>query len=298
MDALRAGAGDAERAAEYLIAGARALARDHSWQGRWQTPFHCDAAGPLVRRLAAERLYRVPRHAIEGLVAWAEGRPIELVVAKPSAWRVLELQARGSRCVSLLPEGASSAPHANGFEFAVHDLCHLGKFLDPERHEEQVGFFSTALRGFESERWRAVEHELDGAWQSDRDQVIADMNGSSVFLFAALKMKLKMAARRKAAARPGTELRTSGALTPAERAIFDELLEHMLVGFGFDPEVRAAAVETSARRDAPGAARLLMEHFRRAGALRLKESCSCPPAVPPRARAAVDRPRENDRPGP
>src|SRR5262249_12832773 len=144
---------DAERAAEYLIREATTLAENRCWQGDRKPPFRCEVARPLVRRVATERLYRVPLHAVYGLVARAEGHPVELLTSTPSARRVLSLQARAARCVSLLPEHTPSAPHANGFEFAVHDLCHLGKFLDPEHHEEQVGFFASVEKALASARW-------------------------------------------------------------------------------------------------------------------------------------------------
>ena len=42
----------------------------------------------------------------------------------------------------------------------------------------------------------ALDRELDDRWRADRDDIIADMNGSAVFLLAALKMRLGLAARR------------------------------------------------------------------------------------------------------
>lgn len=43
----------------------------------------------------------------------------------------------------------------------------------------------------------ALERGLDDTWRAERDYVIAHMNGSAVFLFAALKMRLNMAVRRR-----------------------------------------------------------------------------------------------------
>jgi hypothetical protein len=42
----------------------------------------------------------------------------------------------------------------------------------------------------------ALDRELDDRWRADRDYIIDDMNGSAVFLLAALKMRLTLAARR------------------------------------------------------------------------------------------------------
>ena len=88
----------------------------------------------------------------------------------------------------------------------------------------------------------ALDRELDDTWRADRDYVIADMNGSAVFLFAALKMKLKMAVRRR--------------LAPAEPAL-DVLLRAM----DLPDDVRDAARGVSARRDRPAEARRLLGHF-------------------------------------
>ena len=42
----------------------------------------------------------------------------------------------------------------------------------------------------------ALDRALDDPWRADRDYIIADMNGSAVFLLAALKMRLGLAALR------------------------------------------------------------------------------------------------------
>src|SRR6185369_9243980 len=104
-----------------------------------------------------ERIYRVPALAARALVAWAEGAPVELLTHVPEAGYVLDLQARGARCVSALPEGVSTYPHADRFEFVLHDLCHLGKFICSEHYPEQVGFFATLRAALDDSAWRAIE---------------------------------------------------------------------------------------------------------------------------------------------
>lgn len=42
-----------------------------------------------------------------------------------------------------------------------------------------------------------LEQELDDTWRAERDYVIADVNGSAVFLLPALKTNLSMAGRRR-----------------------------------------------------------------------------------------------------
>ena len=77
------------------------------------------------------------------LTAWADGeRRVVLLRSQPSPREMLRLQARGWRCVSLLPEGSDTGRHADVVDFAIHDLCHLEKFAAPEHHRAQVGFFA------------------------------------------------------------------------------------------------------------------------------------------------------------
>ena len=52
------------------------------------------------------------------LLAWADGFPVELLTSVPTARHVLELQAQGARCVSLLPDGA---PHSVPVWIAVEN---------------------------------------------------------------------------------------------------------------------------------------------------------------------------------
>ena len=68
------------------------------------------------------------------------------------------------------------------------------------------------------------------------------MNGSAVFLFAALKMKLKLAVGRR--------------LAP-----FDPALDVLLAAMQLPDDVRDAARAVQPRRDRPGDARRLLAHF-------------------------------------
>src|SRR5262249_30151481 len=157
------------------------------------------------RFVASQRLHRVPTSVARALVLWGEGFPVELLTSVPSAEHVLALQSRGARCVSLLPEGVSTSPHADVLSFALHDLCHLDKFADACHHVGQVGFFARLHAITTSSMWGHFERNLDEAFRRDWRHVAADMNGSAVFLFAALKMKLKMAVRRRVALEQGVE---------------------------------------------------------------------------------------------
>lgn len=236
-------------------------------QGSRKTPLPCDDASPPVKIFAERRVYRVPETVAEGLVAWARGeRPrVTTLFAVPTPAQVLSAQARGARFVSLLPDGVPAAPHEDGLAFAIHDLCHLEKFVLPADYPGQVGFFSTFHVAVDDPSWPEFEAGFDAAWQADRDHVAADMNGSAIFLFAALKMKLKMAVRRRLARQSGAELRTEGPLTPDETRAYDAALADLLDRFAFDENIARDAIRVSAKHDHPDAARTLLAHFEARG---------------------------------
>jgi hypothetical protein len=264
----------AERAAGYLVEHARRISGRKLCQGAWDGAFAHEAArvrGVLAGEcgslefLTRQRVRRVPRRALSGLFAWASGFPVDLREDVPRADEVLALQAAGRRCVSLLPDGASPEPHASGLDFLIHDLCHLDKFQEPEHHEEQVGFFASLLALRETPSFQRLEGLLDSTFTDDRDRLSADVNGSAVYLFALLKMKLKMAARRRCARLASLPVRVSGPLDASERAVFEELEDSLYACLGFDEELRRAARATSARRDDVGAASVIAREFRLRG---------------------------------
>lgn len=251
----------AEQACEFVIAGAKAASGRLFRQGPRKPPLACASASPLVRFVAEQRLHRISTAVARALVAWSDGFPVELLGSVPAAGHVLALQARGARCVSLLPEGVDTSPHADALAFAVHDLCHLDKFADREHHLGQVGFFSCLHAAVSRPTWEIFESSLDEAFRRDWHHVAADMNGSAVFLFAALKMKLKMAVRRRIALDRGDEPPHDGPLTTEESRAYEGRLDDLLIFFDFGPEVADAARRTSTKRDDPRAALRLLAHF-------------------------------------
>ena len=243
---------DAETTAAFLLARVQAT-RGAMWdegRGRVQPP--APPSGPALRTFAERRVRGVPEDVVRGLFAWDRGeRPVDLLSEVPAARQVLALQARGRRCVGLLDDAAARAHgdprHPDGLTFALHDLCHLEKFVAPEHHAGQVGFFRIVERALDAPPMVALERELDDTWRADRDYVIADMNGSAVFLFAALKMKLAMAVRRR------LQSDDPAAAAPAIDVLLDALC--------LPDDVREAARAVSRRRDRPAAARRLLAHF-------------------------------------
>jgi len=244
----------AETTAAFLLERVRA-ARGGLWdEGRGRVPPPLPLSGPALRTFAARRVRGVPQAVVQGLFAWdGGGRPVDLLFRVPSAREVLALQARGRRCVCLLEDAAALAHgdprHPDGLAFALHDLCHLEKFVAPEDHAGQVGFFRLVQRALEAPALARLDRQLDDTWRADRDYVIADMNGSAVFLFAALKIKLFMAVRRCFA---GEDAAASA-------------LDVLLGAMELPGDVQDGARVVSRRRDRPAAARRLLDHFEAVG---------------------------------
>jgi hypothetical protein len=183
----------------------------------------------------------------------------------PSPREVLRRQAAGRRCVALLDDEVARAHgdprHMDGLSFALHDLHHLEKFVEPEHHRGQVGFFRAVDRALADTEVATIEQTFDAIWSAERDYVLADMNGSAVFLFSVLKMRLAMAVRRKAAIARGSAVPTSGRLDGDERAALEPVLAAWFRGMGLPAALRTEAFAVSARRDQPEHARRLLEHF-------------------------------------
>ena len=242
---------DAERACAFVIDKVRASAGPLFHQGARRPPLvtqPSSAARPLRRRTTdASRVDR------GGARARGMGQRFSRRASHRGAagQRLLALQAGGARCVSLLPDGAETAPHADASRLRFHDLCHLDKFIDPEHHRGQVGFFACLHRAVRGPRMAGFETHFDAAFPHDWQHVAADMNGSAVFFFAALKMKLKMAVRRawprsRGAPRPRGTADDQGerARTATSWRTCSDLLR-------LHGDIADAARRTSARRDDP-----------------------------------------------
>lgn len=237
-----------------------------------------DRASDLVRIFATRDLYRLPRPVAEALVAWAAGRrQVEVFFSLPPPSAVLALQARGRRCVSLLDDAAvppgpiaglprrEGAYGSDGLAFAVHDLCHLEKFTACSHHREQVGFFAALEGAIAHPAWATLERGFDAAWESDRDHVIADMNGASAFLFVVLRNKVKLAVRRRAARERGEPCR-SGALDEGEARAYADAVEVLVEALGLTGDARAAARMMASRHEAEAAGEPLRAFFAERGA--------------------------------
>jgi hypothetical protein len=268
-----AGATDAETTAAFLLERVRS-ARGALWdEGRARVVPRSPPSGPALRVFAERRVRGVPEDVARGLFEWDQGlRPVDLLFTIPPATGVLARQARGRRCVCLLDDARAKAHgdarHPHGLAFALHDLCHLEKFVAPEHHAGQVGFFRAVERALANPAMQALDRTLDDAWRAERDYVISDMNGSAVFLFAALKMKVNMAVRRRLARERGRVAPTSGRLDDEERAAVEPALAILFDAMELPDDLRDGARAVSTRRDRPAEARRLLDHFEAAGRAR------------------------------
>jgi hypothetical protein len=270
---------DAELACAYVAERVRRDAPRRWLQGpRRPTLDPGEHASELLQLFATRDLYRLPRAVSEALVAWAAGRRrVSLWRTLPTPRDVLALQARGARCVSLLddalvPAGPiaglprrEGAYGSGGLAFAVHDLCHLEKLFAPAHHLEQVGFFAALERALAQPAWAALEQGFDDAWPRDRDQVLADMNGASAFLYVVLRNKMKLAVRRQIARARGSPCR-DGALDEGEARAYARAVETLVDALGLAGDAREAARALASRHDAEAAGAPLAAFFTRAGA--------------------------------
>ena len=186
-------------ACAFVLRGAMRTA-DRRWrQGLRQPPLSVLADDFAVTTLAERHVFRVEEQVAVGLNAWAHGqRRLHVRFAIPSPVELLAFQARGERIVSLLPEGVPTGLEASNFEFALHDLCHAEKFFAPEHFAGQVGLFALVYAALESDAWAQLTRDFDAAWLPEFHHVAADMNGSPLFLFAALRRKVMNAAQQVA----------------------------------------------------------------------------------------------------
>jgi hypothetical protein len=264
----------AERICDFVASKARLASGRLFRQGARKPPLPCASTAPLVRFFAEERVHRVPTAVARALVACGDGFPVEVLASVPTPAHVLGLQARGARCVSLLADDVPTSPHADVLAFVLHDLCHLDKYVDPHHHIGQVGFFTLLHVATTGPSWHRLETTLDEAFRQDWHHVAADMNGSAVFLFSALKMKLKMAVRRRFAREREVDPPDHGPLTTEESRAYDDVLDELLGLLHLGPAIADAARATSAKRDDPRAAIRLLEHFEDVGQRTLRECFS------------------------
>jgi hypothetical protein len=254
-------ADDAAQACSFVVERIRELAGSRWTQGERRPPLPTRSENAAVRTVATMRLYQLADPPARALTAWSNGdRSVVLLDRVPLVRTLLGWQARGIRCVSLLEDDAAAGAQGTRLAFALHDLCHLEKFVDPQTHAAQVGFFARLAVAWDSPELARLHARYDDeAWRSDLAHVAADMNGSPVFLLAALKMKVKMAERRALAREERRPPPTGGPLTLAEHEAFVARCEELFSALRLDGALLAACRVVSTRRDAETDARVIHE---------------------------------------
>lgn len=201
QEALAAGAdavADPGRLACVFVArGALRLAGKRWLQGRRRPALAWTRDVPEVRLLAERQVFRVEAQVAACLLHWAHGRrKLVALFGVPTARQVLAWQAQGMRCVSLLPDGSATGLQTSTLEFALHDLCHAEKFFDPAHHVGQVGWSAALDAALDRPEWQIMTRGFDDTWPAELDHAAADMNGSPLFLFSALRRKVELATMR------------------------------------------------------------------------------------------------------
>ncbi len=184
-------------ACTFVLRGAMRTA-DRRWrQGVRRPQLPVETTDLAVCTLAERHVFRVEDQVATCLNAWAHGqRPLHVRFAIPPPLELLAFQARGERIVSLLPEGVPTGLEPSNFEFALHDLCHAEKFFDPLYYAGQVGLFNALHAAWMGPLWQPLTAPFDATWPGEFHHVASDMNGSPLFLFAALRRKVMNAAAR------------------------------------------------------------------------------------------------------
>lgn len=255
---------DAEEVAAFVLAWAARLHGARAFVGRRPDPLVGSGlvrvSGSAIDRLASRGVRDLPDDARRALLGMFAGTHAATVYRRPLAAReVVALQAAGRRCVSLLDEHAPLGPYATPLGFCVHDLSHLAAFFDPAHARGQRGFFRALDRALDGDL-EALLADHDPALRADVLAVGADTNGSCVFAFASLVMKLKMAVRRALGRRTGL-VRERGPLTPEEETAFTPELRRFTRALGMPASLDEDAARVGTRRAFPEAARRVLLFF-------------------------------------
>jgi len=192
----------ADVALAWLLAHAHAQA-GRSWlQGCREPPLRVAESGTEWARLAwttlaTRHVYRVQAHVACVLARWQRGEvELRLTTAIPTPDDLLRGQAHGWRWLSLLPAGADCSHEATPFAFALHDLCHAAHYFDPAHHLAQCGFFASVWQATRTPGFQSWMAQWDDVGRTQFHKVCADMNGSVVFLWSALRKKIVHCAER------------------------------------------------------------------------------------------------------
>eukprot|EP00928_Gymnodinium_smaydae_P035759 TRINITY_DN25109_c0_g1_i1.p1 TRINITY_DN25109_c0_g1~~TRINITY_DN25109_c0_g1_i1.p1 ORF type:complete len:426 (+),score=51.74 TRINITY_DN25109_c0_g1_i1:44-1279(+) len=157
----------------------------------------------------------IPIFVNECITHWAAGlRPLVLMERVASPKELMVMQSEGRRCVTCFCRSDelgrefedSYPPHAckDTLHFAIHDLQHMEKFVEPAYYCEQVGFLHQmrAVHAWLSKGGCAI---ADREFRADVSHVISDMNTCCSHLLRVLLQKVYCCGRRWATAQEGEQ---------------------------------------------------------------------------------------------
>lgn len=135
---------------------------------------------------------QIPESALISLEMWALNQyPLSLLFYTPKVFEVVQMQANGFRCVSVLcdKESLLNKNHAGRdvFSFIIHDLIHADHFFHHfELAQAQIQFASKMLLLFQSEFIQNAI-QIDPTFSSEFDYLVSDMNTVPLHLIKSLK---------------------------------------------------------------------------------------------------------------
>lgn len=137
----------------------------------------------------------IPLAVPRALRAWQSGEyPLELLTMVPSPEYVLQMQAQGKRCVSMLirrEEIENLVEEGRDvLGFLVHDLIHADHFFsDPVRAQAQILFSQKLQEVFYLPQIQRLA-QVDEVFKSEFNYLMSDMNSVPLHLLKTLKAVL------------------------------------------------------------------------------------------------------------
>lgn len=195
---------------------------------------------PFLEHFCSMSWRSIPLSVSQSLMAWQSGRyPLRLMTTVPSPEDVLEMQAQGCRCVSMLTEQEQIQNFVSKgrdvLGFIVHDLIHADHFFaDAEKAHAQIHFSQKLLK---IRALPEIQEMLvaDSEFESEFHYLMSDMNSVPLHLFKTLKAILLGHFKR----REGIPLNSP--LPPESESSFATLFEIVVKTWNFTSEDLMAA---------------------------------------------------------
>lgn len=153
----------------------------------------------------------IPLSVAQSLMAWQSGRyNLQLLTTVPSPKDVLQMQAQGRRCVSMLHKQEEIQSFVEEgrdvFGFIVHDLIHADHFFaDPDKAQAQVQFSQKLLQVIQFPEIQAML-KTDPFFEGEFNYLMSDMNSVPLHLLKTLKAILLGYYKRRAGLNMGQPL--------------------------------------------------------------------------------------------